>query len=123
MITKTKKVTQWILTGVIVLIFIGSGIFKLTGGEATIQMAKSVGGVSNLTSLAILEFAIVLLFIIPRTALIGSLLIMAYMGGAMAVLLANNQSIIAPTIIQILIWGVSFYRFPELKQRLINIKN
>lgn len=123
MITKTKKVTQWILTGVIVLIFIGSGIFKLTGGEATIQMAKSVGGVSNLTSLAILEFAIALLFIIPRTALIGSLLIMAYMGGAMAVLLANNQSIIAPTIIQILIWGVSFYRFPELKQRLINIKN
>lgn len=123
MITKTKKVTQWILTGVILLIFIGSGIFKLTGGEATIQMAKSVGGVSNLTSLAILEFAIALLFIIPRTALIGSLLIMAYMGGAMAVLLANNQSIIAPTIIQILIWVVSFYRFPELKQRLINIKN
>lgn len=123
MISKTKKITQWILTGVIALIFIGSGFFKLTGGEATAQMAEGVGGASNLTSLAILEFVIVLLFLIPRTAFIGSLLMMAYMGGAMAVLLASNQSIIAPTIIQIFIWIVSVYRFPELKQRLLNIKD
>jgi hypothetical protein len=42
----------------------------------------------------------------------------AYLGGAMAVHLTTGQSIVVPTIIQIFVWLVGAYRFPELLQRL-----
>jgi hypothetical protein len=44
----------------------------------------------------------------------------AYMGGAMAVHLTSGQGIMVQTVIQIVIWLVAAYRFPELTKRLFN---
>ncbi|HTJ50558.1 MAG TPA: DoxX family protein [Cyclobacteriaceae bacterium] len=118
--SKTKNIITWILTGIVVLIFVGSGIFKLTGGDATIEMAKGVGGTNNLITLGVLELIIVGLFLYPRTGIIGSLLMIAYMGGALAVCFVTRQPVIPLIIIQILIWIASGLRFPELRQRLFN---
>ena len=116
--SKTKNIIVWVLTGIVVLVFAGSGIFKLVGGDAATVMAKGVGGTNNLIMLGALELIIVGLFIYPRTGIIGSLLMIAYMGGALAVCLVTGQRIIPLVIIQILIWIASVMRFPELSQRL-----
>lgn len=113
---KTKQWIGWILAGLISFVFVGSGIAKLMGGNA--EMAKSLGGESTMMILGILELGIVVLFLVPKTGIIGSLLMIAYMGGAMAVHLTTGQSIVLQTIIQALIWLVSAYRFPELLSRL-----
>lgn len=83
-------------------------------------MAQSVGGRSNLIILAFLEFVIAILFLIPRTGVVGILLMIAYMGGALAVLFVSGQPFIFLIIIQILIWITGLFRFPELGQRLLN---
>ena len=118
--SKTKNIITWILTGIVVLIFAGSGIFKLVGGDATTEMAKGLGGANNLIILGVLELIIAGLFLYSRTGILGSLLMIAYMGGALAVSLVAGQQIIPLIIIQILIWVTSVLKFPELGQRLFN---
>jgi hypothetical protein len=117
---KKRKIIYWTLTGLVAVILTGSAMGKLTGGEQAVEMAKGLGGHTNLITLGILELAIVVLWLIPRTGVLATLLAVAYIGGAMAVHFVNNQSILVPTIIQIIIWSVASYRFPELTKRLLN---
>lgn len=117
---KTKQIVGWILTGLVALAFVGSGSLKLFGGEGAAEMVKGVGGPTNAMILGILEFTIVALWFIPRTGVVGSLLAIAYIGGAIAVHFTSSQPIMVPVIIQILIWIASGIRFPELGSRLFS---
>lgn len=119
---KTRNIVTWILSFVVAFIFISSGLFKLFGGEKTAEMSKGVGGIENLVTLGVLELVMTLLFLIPRTGIIGSLLMIAYMGGAMAVHFVTGQSVVVVVLIEILIWITSAFRFSELTERLIQGK-
>ena len=121
MTTKTKNIINWGLTILVGFIFVGSAISKLMGGEEALQMAQSIGlNADTFKIVALLELSSVILFIIPRTGILGTLLLAAYMGGAIATHLTHNQSVIAPVIIESIIWIVAIIRFPELKTRLFN---
>lgn len=116
MTDKTKKILGWILAGLVAFVFIGSGGFKISGGNA--EMVKGLGGAENMLLLGILEVFIAIVFLYPRTGVVGALLGIAYMGGAMAVHLVNGQSVLLLVVIEVLIWTTSALRFPELIQRL-----
>jgi uncharacterized membrane protein YphA (DoxX/SURF4 family) len=113
---KTKNLIGWVLAALVSFVFIASGFFKLKGGAP--EMAQGLGGATNMMLLGILEIGMVILFLIPRTGVVGALLMVAYMGGAMAVHLTTGKDVLLPTIIQSLIWITSAIRFPELVQRL-----
>lgn len=117
---KTRKIVSWILAGLVAFALVGSGMAKLSGGEQAAEIAKGVGGVTNLTILGILEIAIAAIWLVPRTGLIGGLLAIAYMGGAIAVHFISHQPVLIPVAIQILIWVAAAYRFPEITKRLFN---
>lgn len=121
MTTKTKNIINWSLAGLVGFIFIGSAMSKFFGGEETIQMAKGIGlSAETFNVVGLVEIISVLLFLFPRTGIIGTLLLAAYMGGAIASHLTHGQSIVAPAFIEALIWIVAVIRFPELKNRLLN---
>ncbi len=115
-----NKIITWTLTILVAVVFTGSGLFKLFGGEGTTEMAKTLGGQAHLTFLGILELAIVVLWFIPRTAVVGALLAMTYMSGAIAVHFVSNQPVAIPVAIEVLIWIATAVRFPEVKNRLFN---
>jgi hypothetical protein len=122
MTTKTKNIINWSLAGLVGFIFIGSAMSKFMGSDETIQMAASIGlSAETFKIVGLVELLSVLLFLIPRTGIIGTLLLAAYMGGAIATHLTHGQSIIAPALIEAIIWIVAAIRFPELKQRLFNV--
>jgi hypothetical protein len=121
MITKTKNIINWSLAGLVGFIFIGSAMSKFFGGEETIQMANGIGlSAETFRIIGLIEFLSVILFLIPRTGIIGTLLLAAYMGGAIATHVTHGQSLIAPAIIEAIVWIVAIIRFPELKHRLLN---
>lgn len=121
MSTKTKNIINWILAGLLGFVFIGSAISKFTGSEATVEMAKSIAlNAATFKALGFIELVSVLLFLFPRTGIIGTLLLAAYMGGAIATHLTHGQSIIVPVVIEAAIWIVAALRFPELKSRLLH---
>jgi uncharacterized membrane protein YphA (DoxX/SURF4 family) len=121
MTTKARKIITWILTGIVGFIFIGSGMVKLSGSEDAIQMADGMGiNLSTLFSLGIIEIIGAVLFIIPRTGMLGTLLLIAYMGGAMATHIVLGESFLFPALVQVFVWIVACIRFPELPQRMLN---
>lgn len=115
-----NKIITWGLTILVAFVFTGSGLFKLLGGEGTAEMANTLGGQAHLTFLGILELVIVALWFIPRTGVVGALLAMTYMSGAIAVHFVGNQPLAVPVAIEVLIWIATAVRFPEVKNRLFN---
>lgn len=59
------------------------------------------------------------MFLIPRTAVLGTLLLVAYMGGAIATHLQHNQPLGAAMGIAALVWIVAALRLPELTSRIL----
>lgn len=117
---KIKKFINGILAGLPAFIFTGSAISKFTANEEALKMASTFGldSTANYT-LGVIEMACVILFAIPRTGILGTLLLAAYMGGAIATHLEHGLPIIAPCIIQGFVWIAAFIRFPELSKRIL----
>jgi hypothetical protein len=117
---KLKKIIYWVLTGLVAFVFVGSALGKLTADADALKMAEGFGlNAQNYTILGVIEIISIILFIIPRTGILGTLLLAAYMGGAIATHLEHGQSVIAPCVIQTFLWIVAIYRFPELKTTLL----
>jgi len=121
---KTNKTVAWDLTGLISLAFLGSAAGKFMANEEALKMAETFGiDAKTYLMIGVIELICLLLFIIPRTGILGTLLLAAYMGGAVATHLEHGQSILAPCIVQAFLFLVAFYRFPELRNTLLNTKS
>lgn len=121
---KTNKTIAWVLTGLISLAFLGSAVGKFMANAEALKMAEKFGiDASTYLMIGVVELICLILFIIPRTGILGTLLLSAYMGGAIATHLEHGESIVAPCIIQTILFLVSFYRFPELRNSLFNSKS
>ena len=118
---KSKRITYWVLTGLVAFVFLGSAVGKFTAGEEALRMGASFGiNAKTYTMIGVVEVVCLLLFVFPRTGILGSLLLSAYMGGAIATHLEHGVSILAPCLIQAFTLLVAFYRFPELRNRILN---
>lgn len=117
---KTKNIINWVLAGLVAFIFVGSAISKFTANEEALKMASTFGLDSTANySLGIIELACVILFFIPRTGIVGTMLLAAYMGGAIATHLEHGLPVTAPCAIQAIVWIAAFIRFPELSKRIL----
>lgn len=119
--SKTRKIAGYVLSGLVTFVFVATSVMKFTGRN--VQMAELVGGQTTLSILGGLQLLFALLFWIPRTAIVGFLLMACYMAGAMATHLVIKESLVMPTGIEVLIWVAGFVRFPELTQRLCPCNN
>jgi len=118
---RTKSNIHWGLGGLVGFIFMGSAMSKFLGAPEAIQMAEGIGlTIDTFKILGIIELTSAILFLIPRTGILGTLLLGAYMGGAIAVHLTHGLSVMAPSFIEAIIWTVAVVRFPELRNRLFN---
>lgn len=116
---KTKNIIGWVLTGLLAFVFLASGIMKLMGGEEAVKGAESMGlSAGTLKAIGIVELISILLFIYPRTGVLGTLLLSAYLGGAIATHLEHQQPIQIPAIIEAVLWITAIIRFPEISRRL-----
>lgn len=117
---KVKNILLWVLTGLVGALFLFSAFGKLSGNADALKMAEGFGiSASAFMTIGIIELISVVLFVIPRTGVLGTLLLAAYMGGAIATHVQHGQDITAPLVIQMFIWIVAALRFPELTQRLL----
>ncbi len=123
MTQKTRNIIGWILTGLLGLLFIGSAIMKLAASEETLKGAAAFGISEGTFKLfGIIEIISIILFIIPRTGVAGTLLLAAYMGGAIATHFQHQMPVLPNFIFEALIWITAAVRFPELTQRLTGKK-
>lgn len=117
---KAIKITGWVLTIILGLLFTMSAFMKLSQNETALAQASSFGiDAATYRFIGIIEIISLILFIIPRTGILGTLLLAAYLGGAIVTHLEHNEPIAVAVILQAILWITAVVRFPELLQRLL----
>jgi len=118
---KAIKITGWALTLILGLLFTMSALMKIMLNETALAQASSFGiDAITYVFIGILEIISLILFIIPRTGVLGTMLLVAYLGDAIVTHLQHQQPVAMAVAIQILLWITAFVRFPELRQRLLS---
>jgi hypothetical protein len=70
---------------------------------------------SQATGLGVLEVACAAVYLVPRTSVLGAILLTGLLGGATAALVRVDQAFYAPVILGVLVWGGLFLREPRLR--------
>ena len=115
----------WVLTVLMTLALLASAGVKFTvplkvgdHEKMAAAMQKQGFSVEVMTRIGILEVCCALIYLFPRTAVLGAVLLAGYLGGAIVVHIIGKENIAAPLIIGILVWLGIFLREPRLRSIL-----
>jgi hypothetical protein len=118
MASKTQFIIGWLLTGLVGLFLIGvSGIPKFVDWPGKVEMMSKIGiPLALLPTIGVIEIAITVFYIVPRTAFLGAILITGYLGGAIMTHLRVGDPWFFPVIIGVLAWVGLALRKPVIFQ-------
>ncbi len=114
--SKKPKIVGWILSVLIALFLIGaSAMGKFTQWEGKGEMFGKMGWTEDVMfKIGIVEVAIAILFLIPRTSFVAAILLAAYLGGAVATHVRVGDPFFFPVIIGVLAWIALGLREPNV---------
>jgi len=119
--SKARNIIGWILASLITgfLCFSATGKLGLVDFPGKDEMFLSMGLTENEPMIVgILEVLCAFLFLIPRTGVIGTMLICGYMGGVIATHLEHDNEMGFGIILTIVIGMTALIRYPELTYRI-----
>jgi len=98
----------------------------LSGGAKLLHPPQVVAGFNNLgypasviTPIGLAELACALVYAIPRTAILGAILVTGYLGGAVAThVRVSDPSFVSPLILGIFAWAGLYFRDPRIRALL-----
>jgi DoxX-like protein len=119
--TQPKKTALWIgrvLSALPVLMLLASASMKLSHSPKVIEMFGGHLGFpeGTLMPIAILELTCTALYVIPRTAVIGAILLSAYLGGAVVTHLRVGDPFVMPILLGVMVWVGLYLREPRLQE-------
>lgn len=119
--TKAKRITSWVLIGLVGLFMIGaSGIPKFIDFPQKDEMMAKMGiPLDLLPALGVLEITVAILYLIPRTSFLGAILMTGYLGGAIFTHLRVGDPWWFPILIGVLAWLGLALRQPVLFSLLL----
>ncbi len=113
----SAKGSQWagrIFTAAAALMTLGSAGAKLAGAQTMVDGLLHAGFPRTaITPIAILELTCTALFLIPRTAGLGVLLLTGFFGGATVTHIVGHENFAAPLIAGLVVWAAAYFRLPE----------
>ena len=114
-VSKKKLWAGRILSALAVLFLLFDGVVKMMRIDAVVESMAHLGYPVNLAfGLGILQLALVALYLIPRTSVVGAILWTGYLGGAISTHLRVGDPFfthsIFPIYIAALIWGGLYLR-------------
>jgi hypothetical protein len=105
-----------ILSGLAVLVFVFTGMFGLLKPALAAQGFAHYGYPDGaMLRIFIVEIACVVLYAIPRTSVLGAILLTGYLGGATATHVHAGEPFFLPIIVGIVIWLGLFLRDARLR--------
>lgn len=121
---RTRTILGWVFAAPVIAFNLFAAVMKFVpvapGSEAE-AMGQRLGVAGLEHALGILEFVIIVLFVIPRTSTVGFVLMIGYMGGALATNLTHGFTHLEalPIYISFVLLALSaWFRNPELTARL-----
>jgi hypothetical protein len=83
-IPKWQIVTGWVLSGLLAFLFLPSAFVKIAQSEDFLKDWTKNYPASSARVLGIVELTIFVLYVVPKTRYLGGLVMLAYLGGAVA---------------------------------------
>ncbi len=115
-VPKKILIIGWILTVLPALMLSFSAVMKFVKPPDLIKGFADLGlDVRLALGLGILELACTVIYLIPRTAVLGAILLTGYLGGAVLTHLRVGDQFFAPIIVGVVLWGGLFLRDPRLR--------
>jgi hypothetical protein len=100
-----KRWTARIITALVVLFLLFDAVIHMTQEPHVVAAFTHVGyPMSVAVALGVTEFVCIVLYLIPRTAFLGAILLTAYLGGATATHVRVGDPFAFPIAFGVLVW-------------------
>ncbi|MDB6093315.1 MAG: Arginine/ornithine antiporter ArcD [Verrucomicrobia bacterium] len=115
-VSKKATIIGWILSILPSLLLVFSAVMKfakpagMAEGFAHLQIPLSMAG-----GLGVLELACTVIYLIPRTAVLGAILLTGYLGGAILTHLRVGDPYFVQGLLGVVLWGGVYLRDPRLR--------
>jgi hypothetical protein len=110
----TSKGSVWasrIITGLCVLFLLFDAIMKIIREVHSVEGSAKLGWpIDSIQGLGIVLLLFTIIYMIPRIAVIGAILLTAYLGGAVAIMVRVQEPYWFPIIFGILVWAGLYFR-------------
>jgi DoxX-like family len=115
---QTKKIV-WagrVISILCVLFLIMDGVMKVFKAKPSMDGSMLLGWPLNeVQGIGILLLFCTLLYVIPRTAVLGAILLTAYLGGATSIMVRADQPFFFPIVFGVFAWSGLFLRNEKLR--------
>lgn len=121
-ITSASRKMLWagrVVSTIPVLLLLFSAGMKLVKPTPVVEGFAKLGYPEHLAMpLGVLELACTMAYLIPRTNVLGAILLTAYLGGATATHVRVGDPFLGPVIFGVLVWAGLFLRDPRIRMLL-----
>lgn len=126
MTTTNSKMRIWtsrIMSGLVILFMLTDSIFKFIQPAEVVQGTIDLGyAAHHIAVIGVLGLLSILLYAIPRTAILGAILLTGYFGGAIATHLRLDNPLFShtlfPVYLAVLAWGGLWLRDERVRKIL-----
>ena len=119
---RSRMITGWVLTGLYALFMLGASVApKLLGMEVADETMRQLGWPDGyVLMIGLIELGCVLLYLTPKTSVLGAVLTMGLLGGAMATQVRAGSPLFSHILFSIYLglfmWGGLWLRDPALRR-------
>lgn len=118
-VSKTAFWAGWVLSALPMPLLIMSAAMKFAGNTQVAEGFAHLGWpMSAAVALGVTELACVALYLVPRTAVLGAVLLTGYMGGAMATHARIGEMFVVQAVLPIVAWLGLYLRDPRVRALL-----
>lgn len=108
--------TGWVLSGILTLVFLPSAFFKITQPPGFIDEWSKTYPAGAARPLGIIELLLFVLYLVPKTRYLGGMIMLAYLGGAVATHVhANDGKWFVPVLVGVIAWLGLYLRDRRLR--------
>ncbi|MES2455081.1 MAG: DoxX family protein [Bacteroidota bacterium] len=103
--SKAILTTGWVISGLCILFLVIDAVMKIIKDIHSIEGSVQLGWPEQqVQSIGVVLLISTILYVFPRTALIGAILLTGYLGGAIAIMVRAGQPLYFALIFGILLW-------------------
>lgn len=119
--SRTMTIAGWVLSGLFVLFMLGASVTpKLLGMPVADETMRQLGWPDGyVLMIGVIELVLVLLYVFPKTSVLGAVLMMALLGGAMATQIRAGSPLFSHQLFSIYLglfmWGGLWLRDQPLR--------
>ena len=114
--SKSTDIVGWVISSLCVALLCFSAYMKLSGNTMVVAGFAKAGYAKNaVIVIGVVEIICAVLYIVPKTSILGAILLAGYLGGAICHHVRSGEPFFIPAVLGNMVWLGIFLREPRLR--------